>query len=216
MAESARLFLKLTGPAGQIKGESVVADKRDWIEIDDWSWDLETSGNKDDTQAVRPTVLSFGKTMDRATTSMLGAMQNGTLLSASIELDDASGDMFDLNLHFKDVRLLSYDLRTEVADKRVGVSEKWSMDYSSVRFEYKPDSRSGAMNVELVRPPGSSTNVPDDKEGKFRELSADMSVQDLQDVWKKMDEVRSKSESVKKAMEARAAAKAKPGANAGK
>jgi type VI protein secretion system component Hcp len=215
MAENARLFLLLTAPSGAIRGESRVADKRDWIDIDDWSWKLDPSANKDDPEAIRPSVLSFTKTMDRATTAMLTAMAKGTVMTAAIQLDDASRSMFDLSLRFDKVRLVDYEVSTEIGDKSQSVQETWTFDYASVLFEYRADTRSGAMQVRLNRPPGSSTRAPDDREQMFRELSQDMSVQDLNLVWNRMKEVRENSADVKKVLEARKSGsrdRASPGA----
>ncbi|QHJ00985.1 hypothetical protein GT347_25140 [Xylophilus rhododendri] len=213
MAENARLFLMLTAPSGAIKGESLVAGKRDWIEIDDWNWKLDPSSNKDDPEAIRPSVLSFTKTMDRSTTAMLSAMRNGTELSASIQMEDASLRLFDLRVRLDKVRILSYEMSTQISEKRLAVDETWTFDYDTLLLEYQPDLKSGAMQVRLTRPPGSSTERPDDTERKFKELSQDMSVQDLARVWAQMTQVRAESMDVQKAMEARKA-KAKADADA--
>lgn len=160
MAEKARLYLMLTGASGPIKGESKVLGMRDWIEIDAWDWEIDPDGDRDDRQAIRPSVLSFSKQMDRASTGMLSAMTKGDLLTATIRLDDASLQMFDLKLELQKVRVVSYEMRSEVADKHMSIEEQWAFDYDSMSFDYRPDGKSGAMQVRLVRPPGSSTRHP--------------------------------------------------------
>lgn len=190
MADNARLFLKLDGPTGQIRGESRVASLRDWIEIDDWDWKLDPSSNRDEREAVRPSVLSFSKQMDRASTGMLQAMQKGDLLSASIRMDDASLRLFDLGVALEKVRVLSYEMRTESSDKRLSVEERWSIDYDAVVFRYRPDADAGTMEVRLQRPPGSPTAVPDDKARMFKEMTGDLSMQELTPVWDRIKELR--------------------------
>jgi type VI protein secretion system component Hcp len=206
MADNARLFMLLSDPSGPIKGESRVVGREDWIELNDWNWELEPARNKDDAKAVRPSVLSFTKIMDRATTAMLTAMRKGTVLSASIRMEeDASLDMFDLNVQLDKVRVLSYDVSTQPGDTRLEVVETWTFDYDSLSLQYKPDAKSGTMAVQLTRPAGSSTESSHGKARKFEELSEDMSVQDLALIWQRMEEVRKNSPDVKKALEAKKA-----------
>jgi hypothetical protein len=108
------------------------------------------------------------------------------------------------------VRILSYEVGTQISEKSQAVEETWTFDYASVLFEYRADARSGAMQVRLNRPPGSSTQAPDDRQRQFKELSEDMSVQDLNLIWARMKEVRESSADVRKALEAKKSAAKAP------
>lgn len=184
MAEHARLFMHLTGAeTGMIKGESTVPGRRDWIGIDDWSWSMNRKAVSGGSETVEPTKLMFSKLMDRSSTAMLLAMRRGTLMNATIKMDDADLNAVKLEVQIKKLRIISYAFRTQASDKQTSIQEDWEFDYEAVGFEYQPDSRTGAMKVLIERSPGSTLDSPDDKLNKFLELSRNMSVTALDLLW---------------------------------
>ena len=160
MARRARIYLMLQGPSGDIRGESEVVPMQGWIELDDWRWQLDAGSRHADRQAVQPSVLSIAKRMDRASTAMLQAMRRADVLTASLCMQDASLQDFDLTIKLDKVRITQYEMHTESDGLRMRVEERWTLDYDTVLFSYRPDHRTGTMQVALIRPPGSSTQAP--------------------------------------------------------
>lgn len=188
MAEHARLFMHLTGAeTGMIKGESTVVGRGGWIDIDDWSWSMKRNSRSAGSETVEPTKLTFTKLMDRSTATMLGAMNGGSLMNATIKMDDSNLEAFKLEVQIKNLRIVGYKFDVKLADDNTAIEEDWEFDYEAVVFEYRPDATSGAMKVRIERPPGATMgNTPDEKLSKFLELSRDMSVQDLGTFWEKL------------------------------
>jgi len=160
MARQARIFMLLQGPSGDIRGESEVVPMQGWIELEDWRWQLDAGSRHADREAVQPSVLSISKRMDRATTAMLQAMRRADVLRASLCMQDASLQDFDLTLKLDKVRITHYEMHTESGALGMRIEERWTLDYDSVLFSYRPDHKAGVMQVALVRPPGSSTLPP--------------------------------------------------------
>jgi len=185
MAEHAKLFLHLTGAeTGMIKGESVTAGRGDWIEINDWNWSMQRSAKAAGAETVEPSKITFSKLMDRASTAMLLAMHRGTRMNATIKLDDAAETLLKMEVQLKNVRIIGYEMSVQPGTTETLIEEDWEFDYEAVIFEYRQDSRSGAVKVRLERQPGASTAAsPDEKLGKFLALSKDMSVVELRKIW---------------------------------
>lgn len=184
MAEHARLFMSLTSAtSGEIKGESLDREMRDWIELEDWNWSIKAA--KNDSDLAEPSVLSITKRLDRATPAMLKAMQLATPLKALIKVEDSSQQMFALTLELWDARIISYKVDVKEDDKSVEIEEDWDINYTTVDFEYQPDKQSGKVEVSMERPAGASNTSPNDRLSKFLALSKDldMKVQDLTSLW---------------------------------
>ena len=192
MSEHARLFMKLTGETtGVIKGESVVAVRRGMIELEDWNWKLARGKKTADADAVEPSVFGFSKRMDSATSVMLKAMTGGELLEAEIRIEDSALNMVAMTITLHAAQIIGYDVRTQIGEKSTSVDEEWLFDYKSIEFEYRENLDAGWMQVEVDRPPGSSTDSPsNEKKKQIKLLTKDMSVQDLAQLW---DEIKAES-----------------------
>ena len=190
MSSAAKLFLKLIGSSsGLIKGEAKVAFFKDQIELNDWKWALsrkDKGGNSENAKA-EPSIFGFSKQMDRASTAMLGSMRNGEPMTAVISMEESSREQFRLIITLEDVLITSYDFSTQVNDAGGVIDESWEFDYESVRFDYRSNAKEGMSTWTLKRPPGASTKAPDNTpEGKMVELGKDISLDKIDDVWKKV------------------------------
>lgn len=208
MSEHARLFMKLTGEDGRlIAGDASAMGMKGWIELEDWNWSMRRKSGQTDANAVEPTKLTFSKSMDKATHRMLRAMSTGEALTAMVKLDDASLHLFNLTLHLSKVRILDYKFSTQASDKSMSISEDWGFDYESILFEYRQDIQKGAVEVEILRPPGSSTDSPDETKRKFVELFTDLKVEPLESLWQevlgKTAELRKDPNNMKESLEKR-------------
>jgi type VI secretion system Hcp family effector len=190
----AKLFLKLVGTqAGPIKGESQVFNYVDQIEIDDWSVKFEKESNPEtgDTLNV-PSVISFGKLLDRATTPMLLAMLIGDSLTATITLEEVAADQFGLNVTLEDARLLNYSMDAKDQEKSTSVEETWTLDYRKIKFQHQSDNRRGTSVYELSRPAWASTKSPNsgkDKVSEIAKLAAEFEPGALDEMWSRVKEL---------------------------
>jgi type VI protein secretion system component Hcp len=143
------MFLQLgTGPDGagvdRFRGEAKDAEYRNQIEINDWKWNLippsdsssmaGTGANASQSvNAAEPSILSFSKTMCRASSAMLKAMMTGEFLHAVISLEEDSDVDFLLTLTLTEVRICGYELDISGPE----VKEKWDLDYKDIKFLYR-------------------------------------------------------------------------------
>jgi type VI secretion system Hcp family effector len=184
MSAAAVLYLKLTAPGGEaIAGEVRVAAFKDQIEIGDWRWQLR---HKDNTTRAEPTVLQFGKIMDRATTAMLLHMRKGTRLAAEITVHDSAEDnAFKLILRLKDVRITDYgfDIKASEDQAEGHVEEEWTFDYATIEFEFASQQDKGSAKVQLQRPAGASMEAPGGLKEKMLKMAGGLSVGQLDELW---------------------------------
>lgn len=199
MADSTRLYMKLSGPTGTMAGESLVAERKGWIELDNYSWNLGRKSGAIDTP--EPSIFSFSKVMDRSTTSMLSAMQKGDQLQAEIVIDDdmegKSGlGMFELTIRLQHVVIKRYGFNVDIDVDDLGgkVTEKWDFDYRWITFEYQAHGRAGVKVIKLHRPLDASGDSPTkgESEQEFREaarkiyVDSDNNIGKLDDLWKRI------------------------------
>ena len=199
MSAVANLLMKIGVKGGStIKGESTIVNFEDWIEVDDWNWTLgfqtssegKASGQRREESV--PSVLSFGKLMDRASTGMLNAMKQGDELTVTLEMADESDEPFRLKITLESARLNEYDANFKSDDKSVSIEESWGLDYRTIKFEYFIANEPGPQ-VVLERPSWAS---PDKPKGRGQEeevikyigalLDQKFSDRELDEQWKKM------------------------------
>lgn len=174
MAENSRIFLKLTSTkTGVIKGECSVDEFEDWIELDSWNWTMARA--KDEDAVGEPSQLTISKIMDRSTTAMLKAMDDGEQLRAHMVVDDASVDLqFELELSLEHVTIKDYKLTTQITEKGATVDEEWTLDYRWITFDFKPDAKSGVRSVKLTRPLGATSGKAEKKDDELKKLGLEM------------------------------------------
>lgn len=161
MSAVAKLYMKLTSKTqGLIEGESVTVHFDRQIEIDDWTWSVETPSGEAASDASTPSIFGFSKLMDRSTTNLLTAMRSGELLDAEISLQEMSRDTFDLKLFLFEIRVIDYAVngRNNKANGEIG--ENWKFKYSRINFEFRPTARpvggaSGVITADVVSRPGT-------------------------------------------------------------
>jgi type VI protein secretion system component Hcp len=201
MSKVASLFLLLTtGEPGmgekKILGEATDAKYKHEIEVQGWNWDLTRSHESSELtkigsrippppNSVVPSVLSFEKSMCRATSGMLAAMRTGELLTAVFSLEEDSDLDFLLVLTLKRVRILEYELN--INDNKV--DESWKLNYEEIRFDYRPSDQGGELTVKLTRHAGASTKASskDNTEEKIRELAKKLEPSELKPLLKSLE-----------------------------
>ncbi|MEO6746866.1 MAG: type VI secretion system tube protein Hcp [Caldimonas sp.] len=201
MSNVASLFLLLTtGEPGmgekKILGEATDAKYKHEIEVQGWNWDLTRSHESSELtkigsrippppNSVVPSVLTFEKSMCRATSGMLAAMRTGELLTAVFSLEEDSDLDFLLVLTLKRVRILEYEL--SINDNKV--DESWKLNYEEIRFDYRPSDQGGELTVKLTRHAGASTKASskDNTEEKIRELANKLEPSELKPLLKSLE-----------------------------
>lgn len=216
MGKSAPVFMKVTRKAGGtlIKGDSKVRmgnqkDYREWIELDDWRWDLRSHDRNDEdgsadaallggtrhatpgkkaapAAVIEPSLLSLSKLMDSSSTELLSAMLTGELLTVVIAVEDYSPDLFDLTLTLEDARIASYEVSSRVEDMDVSISEDWEIDYESITFDYRLDVKTKSAPVTLKRHANASRAAPEKKEKQLLTLARDFDRAKLDEIWAKI------------------------------
>lgn len=216
MAEAAPVFMKVTRKAGNtpIRGESKVRignqkDYRDWIEFDDWRWELRSHDRNDEDgtgdaallgetrqlapgkkaappAVIEPSVLGLSKLMDGSSTELLSAMLTGELLKIEIAVEDYSPDLFDLTLTLDDARIVNCDVSARVGEKDVSISEEWEIDYASITFDYRLDLKTKSAPVTLKRHANASRDAPARKESQLLALAREFDRSKLDEIWKQI------------------------------
>jgi type VI protein secretion system component Hcp len=167
----------------EIKGESEGHKHDYWIDVTSWNWDvsdesLKNSGTAKDTTArgatsgaarasagggevgIQPSLLTFTKSVDRSTTRLLLAMDEGhvlqkatiTLLEELLDVNRKYREAFRLDVVLEDVKIVSYRLSVRASEHRVDLEETWGLNYTTIKFDYVS---AGGMNAKFDRPPGS-------------------------------------------------------------
>jgi type VI protein secretion system component Hcp len=194
MSAVANLLMKIEKKGGStIKGESTIAKFEDWIELDDWNWSLgfetppEGKGGGNRSEESVPSVLAFGKLMDRASTFMLEAMRDGTELTVTMWMADESDEPFSLEIVLESARLNEYDASFKSDDKSVEIDESWGLDYRTINFAYFIGNEPGPK-VVLERPAWASPDKPKGRgpEQEVIKLTEGLSPDKLEALWVKV------------------------------
>lgn len=158
MSSVAKLFMKVTGArSGEIKGGAEDEEFKGQIELAAWNWALGKADSE--TGGVEPSVFSFSKTMDRASTSLLGAMASGEELAVVVSLEEASDSEFELVLTLSKVRVIDYTMSATNDTASGRVTEEWVFNYNAIRFDYKPTPQEGKMTAVLTRAPDAQAGA---------------------------------------------------------
>lgn len=158
MTQRARLYMSAVGDGGPIAGESRVPAMRDWIELEDWQWQLAADGAAG--RHPEPSVLSFSKRMDRASAGLLSAMDRGMPMTVTLCMEDAAQELLSLTIKLRQARLTRYALALGDEGASVSLLENWELDYREAEFLYREDRRSGVTSTTMTRLAGASTTAP--------------------------------------------------------
>ncbi len=181
MAGAAAHYLKLEGEGFSIDGESEGHDHEGEIDVKSWDWDVsdksaamsgapknqtngggatgQTKASAGGTEEVGidPSLFTFTKPVDSATTALMKAMNGGQVLTrATFELVEDMVDVenpFQLLVVLEKVTVVSYRLGGRAAEHRVDLDETWGLNYTTISFDYKS---AGGLSASFKRNPGST------------------------------------------------------------
>lgn len=203
MSSVAKLFLLLTHGGSPIAGESQTKGYEKQIEIEDWSWNIRRAkdSGRNAPDKAEPSVLSFTKYMDRATTAMLAAAKTGDKLEAVFVLDEQTPGSFLLRLTLKGVQVIKYDMKLKLDKSSATIEEDWDFNYDTIEIDFyppgtKPGMRGAVTTARAKRSPGASTASAG--ESKLIELAGQISFAELEQLRPKMEEAAKKFDLAKK------------------
>lgn len=186
MTQRARLYMSAVGDGGPIAGESRVPAMRDWIELEDWQWQLDADGAAG--RHPEPSVLSFSKRMDRASAVLLSAMDRGMPLTVTVCMEDAAQELLSLSIKLRQARLTRYSLSLNHEEASLSLMENWELDYREAEFLYREDRRSGVTSTTMTRLAGASkqTDTADPSPTPPAPAPREFALRDLEAVWSDM------------------------------
>lgn len=180
MAVVAAHYLKLEREDFPIDGESEGLEHEGQIDVKGWDWDVsdksaaptasknlangraaagQTKASADGTAEVGidPSLFTFTKPVDSATTALMKAMDRGDVLKrATFELVEEMVEVknpFRLLVVLEKVTVVSYKLGGRAAEHRVDLDETWGLNYTTISFNYMS---AGGLNASFKRNPGST------------------------------------------------------------
>ena len=147
-----------------VAGEATAKGHAGDIEITAWSWNASNkeipnadgSGSGSGSRVV-PSLFSFDKGPDRASTRLMQALTNGEIFSKATftlyeELagtQEATGGDFHLTVVLSNVVVVKYTLSGTSGDKEVTLDESWELNYRTIDFNWNK----GAQQARLTRRP---------------------------------------------------------------
>ena len=180
MALAASHYLKIEREDFPIDGESEGLGHEGQIDVKGWDWDVSdksaaTTASKNlssggaaagQTRAsaggaeevgIDPSLFTFTKPVDSATTALMKAMNGGEVIPrATFELVEEMVDVenpFQLLVVLEKVIVVSYRLGGRAAEHRVDLDETWGLNYTTISFDYKS---AGGLSAIFKRNPGST------------------------------------------------------------
>ena len=180
MALVASHYLKIERDDFPIDGESEGLGHEGQIDVKGWDWDVsdksadptaskslasggaaagQTKASAGGTEEVGidPSLFTFTKPVDSATTALMKAMNGGEVLTrATFELVEEMVDVenpFRLLVVLENVTVVSYKLGGRAAEHRVDLDETWELNYTTISFDYKS---AGGLAASFKRNPGST------------------------------------------------------------
>lgn len=182
MAANAVLLMKLTGSSsGWIKGESEFKSHTDYIELTDWNWSIE---QKDENP--EPSVFSFSKLMDRASTAMLSAMHSGETLTVELVMEDTGGDYFHMEVLISKALIIDYSFDAQAEEAAGEITERWKLHYGTIKISHREDPAKGLVSFEVKRSSDASTSTSEETVGKIRELGAKMEARTAKELFERL------------------------------
>ena len=180
MALASSHYLKIEGKDSPINGESEGLGHEGQIDVKGWDWDVsdksadptasenlasggaaagqtKASAGGTDEVGIDPSLVTFTKPVDSATTALMKAMNGGEVLTrATFELVEEMVDVenpFRLLVVLENVTVVSYKLGGRAAEHRVDLDETWELNYTTISFDYKS---AGGLAASFKRNPGST------------------------------------------------------------
>jgi len=180
MALAASHYLKIEREDFPIDGESEGLGHEGQIDVRGWDWDVsdksaDPSASKNlasggaaagptrasaggtDEVGIDPSLFTFTKPVDSASTALMKAMNGGEVLTrATFELVEEMVDVknpFRLLVVLEKVTVVSYKLGGRAAEHRVDLDETWGLNYTTISFDYKS---AGGLGASFKRNPGST------------------------------------------------------------
>jgi type VI secretion system secreted protein Hcp len=144
----ADMFLKVDG----VTGEAADVDHKGEIEVDSWSWGMQTSTSAATGQATSKATISelqIVKRVDQSTPTLMSFLKNNKLVTqAQLTVRKAGTTPLEyLKIELQNVRVTS--IKTE--SQETELVERLTLGFSKVRVSYTPQASTGAR--------GGGTNV---------------------------------------------------------
>jgi type VI protein secretion system component Hcp len=195
MAVAAAHYLEILDKEGyRVDGESEGLEHEGQIDVTSWNWDVSdksaaksgastnvasrggvagpTKASTDGTEEVGidPSLFTFTKPVDAATTRLMKALNGGEVLKrVTFELlEEMVGaknerlDAFRLRVVLERVTVASYRLGGRANEHRVDLDETWELNYTTISFHYES---AGGMNAVFQRNPASTKRAASKSEG---------------------------------------------------
>ena len=180
MALVASHYLKIERDDFPIDGESEGLGHEGQIDVKGWDWAVsdksadptasknlasggaaagqtKASAGGTDEVGIDPSLVTFTKPVDSATTALMKAMYSGEALKrATFELVEEMVDVenpFRLLVVLEKVTVVSYKLGGRASEHRVDLDETWGLNYTTISFDYKS---AGGLSASFKRNPGST------------------------------------------------------------
>jgi len=141
---------------GDVKGESLQEGYDGWIDIGDWSWDVEaehsvTKGTGAAVGKAQPGVLSFSKFYDKSSPTTLAKMIKGVhFKSAVLVMCKQTGKSDTPEPYFWII--MSDVFTTKVSNKGAedgSVSQDVELVFKKVQIQYRPQGNDGVLGTAI-------------------------------------------------------------------
>jgi type VI secretion system secreted protein Hcp len=199
MAVAAAHYLELLDREGyRVDGESEGRGHEGQIDITSWNWDVsdksaaktgastnvagrgvaatsaKASAGSTEEVGIDPSLFTFTKPVDCATTVLMKAMNGGELLQrATFELLEEMEEVknpFHLRVLLEKVTVVSYRLGGRAGEFRVDLDETWELNYTTISFDYVS---AGGMSASFPRSPGSTKRAASKSEPDIKQVLKD-------------------------------------------
>lgn len=124
--------------SGDISGSSRRADAPGWINLQHCDW-LVRCPNADRRRPGSPAPLRIVKWMDRSTSQLLQALQQGWTMTGHLRFDAASTRTTTARVSWRieNAQLLDYVLMSEQRRHHAELLEHWTLDCSAMQLEHR-------------------------------------------------------------------------------
>ena len=137
---------------GDIKGESVESNHKDWIDVLSWTWGMTQTGSGhtgtgNSTAKVSVRDVSFTKYVDKATPNLIKQCCSGKAIGAVTLASNKSQGWDYLVLEMKEVLISSVTSGGTGQDERL--IETVTLNFKSFTVKYTPQTDKGDKGAEI-------------------------------------------------------------------
>ena len=170
--------------------ERIIGEGKGWfggdIRLESWTWKHVRQKDVSVNDGSLASILSFTKLLDASSVDLLTYLRAKVELQSAVitMMEDPIDSPFGLIVTFDSLRVLTYSVSASSSGPSVEVTENWELDYQKASFAYVPydpknqsdgdddgsdGSVAGTMAFDVVRPPGSPRQPPDDMSKKDKD-----------------------------------------------